>query len=129
MEIIQLLQGSYHFKSFIQSPIFKEFGVILKNIIIIDNRSVSGQMQVNHRKNQKKNNTSLKQHGNKPSVAIIILNWNGWKDTIECLESLYQIDYPLQSDQVCCHTSEISAKLLSSYEEEKCNYIFYSNIL
>ncbi len=26
-------------------------------------------------------------------VAIIILNWNGWKDTIECLESLYQINY------------------------------------
>ena len=27
-------------------------------------------------------------------VSIIILNWNGWKDTIECLESVYQIDYP-----------------------------------
>ena len=27
-------------------------------------------------------------------VAIVILNWNGWKDTIECLESLYQINYP-----------------------------------
>ena len=26
-------------------------------------------------------------------VAIIILNWNGWEDTIECLESLYQINY------------------------------------
>ncbi|WP_174590882.1 glycosyltransferase family 2 protein [Methanocella conradii] len=26
-------------------------------------------------------------------VVIIILNWNGWKDTIECLESLYQIGY------------------------------------
>lgn len=29
-----------------------------------------------------------------PKVAIIILNWNGWQDTIECLESLYQITYP-----------------------------------
>lgn len=28
-----------------------------------------------------------------PKISIIILNWNGWKDTIECLESLYQIDY------------------------------------
>jgi len=28
-----------------------------------------------------------------PIVSIIILNWNGWKDTIECLESLYQINY------------------------------------
>ena len=29
-----------------------------------------------------------------PSVSIIILNWNGWRDTVECLESVYQIDYP-----------------------------------
>lgn len=29
-----------------------------------------------------------------PKIAIIILNWNGWKDTIECLESIYHIDYP-----------------------------------
>jgi GT2 family glycosyltransferase len=29
-----------------------------------------------------------------PKVKIIILNWNGWEDTIECLESLYQINYP-----------------------------------
>ncbi len=28
-----------------------------------------------------------------PKVAIIILNWNGWEDTIECLESLYQSNY------------------------------------
>lgn len=27
-------------------------------------------------------------------VAIIILNWNGWLDTVECLESLFQISYP-----------------------------------
>lgn len=26
-------------------------------------------------------------------ITIIILNWNGWEDTIECLESLYQINY------------------------------------
>jgi GT2 family glycosyltransferase len=26
-------------------------------------------------------------------VAIIILNWNGWEDTIECLESLFKINY------------------------------------
>jgi len=27
-------------------------------------------------------------------VSIIIVNWNGWKDTLECLESVYQINYP-----------------------------------
>ena len=26
-------------------------------------------------------------------VYIITLNWNGWKDTIECLESIQQLDY------------------------------------
>jgi len=31
---------------------------------------------------------------NYPRVSIIVLNWNGWRDTIECLESLYRIDYP-----------------------------------
>jgi GT2 family glycosyltransferase len=28
-----------------------------------------------------------------PKVTIIVLNWNNWQDTIECLESLLQIDY------------------------------------
>ena len=28
-----------------------------------------------------------------PRVSIVILNWNGWRDTVECLESLFQIDY------------------------------------
>lgn len=29
-----------------------------------------------------------------PKVSIIIINWNGWEDTLECIESLYQINYP-----------------------------------
>jgi GT2 family glycosyltransferase len=29
-----------------------------------------------------------------PHVSIIILNWNGWEDSVECLESVYQITYP-----------------------------------
>jgi GT2 family glycosyltransferase len=28
-----------------------------------------------------------------PKVSIILINWNGWEDTVECLESLYQINY------------------------------------
>ena len=31
---------------------------------------------------------------NYPKASIIILNWNGLKDTIECLESLKKITYP-----------------------------------
>jgi len=31
---------------------------------------------------------------NKPAhVSIIILNWNGWQDTIECLESALNLNY------------------------------------
>lgn len=29
-----------------------------------------------------------------PKVAIIVLNWNGWRDAIACLESLQDITYP-----------------------------------
>jgi GT2 family glycosyltransferase len=30
---------------------------------------------------------------NLPKVYIILVNYNGWKDTIECLESVYRINY------------------------------------
>ncbi|MEA3254643.1 MAG: glycosyltransferase family 2 protein [Candidatus Altiarchaeota archaeon] len=30
----------------------------------------------------------------KPKVSIVILNWNGWEDTLECLKSLHQTTYP-----------------------------------
>jgi hypothetical protein len=29
-----------------------------------------------------------------PRVVISILNWNGWRDTLQCLESVRQLDYP-----------------------------------
>lgn len=29
-----------------------------------------------------------------PLVFIVVLNWNGWCDTLECLDSLRQLDYP-----------------------------------
>ena len=29
-----------------------------------------------------------------PEVAIVILNWNGLEDTVECLESLKRVNYP-----------------------------------
>lgn len=32
-----------------------------------------------------------------PSVAVVILNWNGWRDTVECLESVYRMSYNLVS--------------------------------
>jgi GT2 family glycosyltransferase len=29
-----------------------------------------------------------------PQVVIVVLNWNGLPDTLECLESLHRLDYP-----------------------------------
>jgi GT2 family glycosyltransferase len=29
-----------------------------------------------------------------PKVGIVVLNWNGWRDTIECLNTLHSVDYP-----------------------------------
>jgi len=29
----------------------------------------------------------------RPAVAIVVVNWNGWQDTIECLQSLLQLSY------------------------------------
>lgn len=38
-------------------------------------------------------------------VYIIILNWNGWEDTIECLESVFRNAYPNYKVIVCDNNS------------------------
>lgn len=30
---------------------------------------------------------------NQPLVYIILINYNGWKDTIQCIDSIRNIDY------------------------------------
>jgi len=51
-----------------------------------------------------------------PRIAIIILNWNGWKDTLECLESVYQINYPEYDVIVIDNNSEdISIEKIEDY--------------
>ncbi|MBL0226731.1 MAG: glycosyltransferase family 2 protein [Geobacteraceae bacterium] len=39
-------------------------------------------------------------------VYIVIVNWNGWKDTIECLESLLILEYPDFRIVVCDNGSQ-----------------------
>ena len=36
-----------------------------------------------------------------PTVYIVILNWNGWQDTIECIESLLKLNYENYRIVVC----------------------------
>jgi GT2 family glycosyltransferase len=38
-------------------------------------------------------------------VYIILVNWNGWRDTIECLESVFRQDYPNYRVIVCDNAS------------------------
>jgi GT2 family glycosyltransferase len=40
-----------------------------------------------------------------PLVYIIILNWNGWTDTIECLDSVFRMTYPRFKVVVCDNNS------------------------
>jgi len=55
-----------------------------------------------------------------PRVSIIILNWNGWKDTIKCLESLYRIVYPKYDVIVVDNGSEdCSIQKIKEYAEGK----------
>lgn len=37
---------------------------------------------------------------------IVILNWNGWTDTLECLESVFRSDYPHYRVIVCDNDSQ-----------------------
>jgi len=57
-----------------------------------------------------------------PLVSIIILNWNGWQDTLECLESLYQINYPnYHVILVDNHSQDQSLEKIREYAEGKVN--------
>jgi hypothetical protein len=42
---------------------------------------------------------------NEVNVCIVILNWNGWRDTIECLESTFKLDYIKYQVVVCDNNS------------------------
>ena len=55
-----------------------------------------------------------------PLVTIIVLNWNGWQDTLECLESLYQINYPhYQVIVVDNHSQDESLEKIRQYCQGK----------
>lgn len=41
-----------------------------------------------------------------PLVYVVIVNWNGWRHTIECLESVFRMDYPRFRVIVCDNGSE-----------------------
>jgi GT2 family glycosyltransferase len=44
---------------------------------------------------------NLDKGGRWPGVYVCLLNWNGWRDTLQCLESLLAIDYPSVRIVIC----------------------------
>lgn len=46
------------------------------------------------------------QQGSNPRVAVVVLNWNGWGDTLECLETVFRNKYSSYSVIVCDNGSE-----------------------
>jgi GT2 family glycosyltransferase len=52
-----------------------------------------------------------------PKVYIILLNYNGWADTIECLESVLRNDYPNYQVIVVDNNSIIRQGKIDKYEK------------
>ena len=54
---------------------------------------------------------------NFPHVTIVVLNWNGWQDTLECLSSLDNLSYPSFSIIVVdnASTDRSEEKILAAY--------------
>lgn len=61
-----------------------------------------------------------------PRVAIIILNWNGWKDTIECLESVYNNIYD-NFEVIVVDNGSTDESITKIKEYAKCKIIVKSN--
>src|SRR5213594_952167 len=40
-----------------------------------------------------------------PPIAVALLNWNGWRDTIECLDTLARVRYPALDLYLCDNAS------------------------
>lgn len=59
-----------------------------------------------------------------PEVAIVVLNWNNYEDTAECLKSLEDIEYPKFSVWVVDNNSTDGSEERLSKEFGWCRFIF-----
>ncbi len=63
-----------------------------------------------------------------PHVSVIILNWKGWRDTIECLKSIYLINYPNYDVIIVNNGLEESLKNIEEYfKVVESKFFSYSN--
>lgn len=62
-----------------------------------------------------------------PPVAILLLNWNGWRDTLECLDSLLKLDYADFQVVLCDNgSSDDSLKHFTEWAEQ--NHVSYCKL-
>ena len=57
-------------------------------------------------------------------VYIVVLNWNGWRDTIACVESLMSLDYAKYKIVICDNDSSDDSveQLLAWYKSNKAKF-------
>lgn len=60
-------------------------------------------------------------------VIIVLLNWNGWQDTIECMESLLLLNYPNYRIVVCDNgsTDDSLHQLMTWADCHEIQYVLY----
>jgi GT2 family glycosyltransferase len=70
------------------------------------------------------------EHLSVSNVYIIIVNWNSWKDTIECLESLLLLEYPFYRVLICDNGSsdDSVAKLRQWFERTDSRFIAWQEL-
>jgi len=63
-------------------------------------------------------------------VSIILVNWNGWQDTIECLESLLLLEYQKFQIVICDNgSSDQSLQKIREYAElHKIRFVEYQRV-
>jgi len=60
-------------------------------------------------------------HKECPEVTIIILNWNGWRDTVDCLDTILAIGYPRYNTIIVDNGStDDSVVEIKKWVKEKC---------
>lgn len=63
---------------------------------------------------------SLSNSSQPSDVAIVIVNYNGWRDTVECLESVFRLTSPVSSVIVCDNgSSDDSIEQLVTWAENR----------
>lgn len=56
-------------------------------------------------------------------VYIILVNWNGWQDTLECLESVFRNDYPNYRLIICDNdSSDCSLEKIRSWARDELSF-------